>query len=638
MRTRTLLAALTMIAGALASPVAAGAQIPFTACQPAGFSCAGLTVPLDRSGVLAGTVTLAVTRLAAPSNPTRTAIVALAGGPGQPALPAAATFASILKAGLTTRDLLVFDQRGSGSSGALRCSALESASQSTTTSEVRACAAQIGATRGLYRSSESVDDIESLRVAGGYDKLLLFGVSYGTKVALDYAARYPTHVEALILDSIVPPEGSDPLNRSSLQAVAPALADLCRGGGCSRISKSPRRDLSTLVKRIDRRALRGIVNLPDDRRASATLDPFELFQILIAGDLNPALRAETPAAVRSAVRGDGTPLLRLLVRSAGITGTVGGSTSQEPDTDEVNLPLFAATRCEETVFPWDRAAGAQQRASQARSAARALPRAQLGAFTAGVAYDSEAIPVCLGWPNAAPAPAAPGPLPAVPTLLLEGAGDVRTPISDGATVAARIAGARLVTVPYTGHSVVGSDLSGCAQAAVAAFLAGTPVAACDPAKGRLFTPVRIAPRSLNAVGTGSKALQTITAAVRTVSDVARQFIGDAITAGRATRSGDRVAGLRAGSAVARSNGTRLRSVQYVPGVAVSGFVPESANRSFRLTIRGSSAARGTITVRADGSVSGRLGGRRISARPARAASGDDRPWPTRGLAHPVLVG
>jgi pimeloyl-ACP methyl ester carboxylesterase len=37
--------------------------------------------------------------------------------------------------------------------------------------------------RGLYTTAQTVDDIEALRVANGYGKLVLYGVSYGTKVA-----------------------------------------------------------------------------------------------------------------------------------------------------------------------------------------------------------------------------------------------------------------------------------------------------------------------------------------------------------------------------------------------------------------------------------------------------------------------
>jgi len=47
----------------------------------------------------------------------------------------------------------------------------------------------------------------------------------------------------------------------------------------------------------------------------------------------------------------------------------------------------------------------------------------------------------------------------VPTLILDGRSDVRTPVSDAAAVAGRIPGANLVPVPYVRHSVLGSDFS-----------------------------------------------------------------------------------------------------------------------------------------------------------------------------------
>src|SRR3954449_361573 len=86
------LAALTVLSGVAAAT--AGADIPWAACPTAGYQCAHVDVPLDRSGAVPGTVTLAVSRVAAASNPDKVAVVPLAGGPGQAALPLAQTFAS----------------------------------------------------------------------------------------------------------------------------------------------------------------------------------------------------------------------------------------------------------------------------------------------------------------------------------------------------------------------------------------------------------------------------------------------------------------------------------------------------------------------------------------------------------------
>ena len=88
MRARSTVAALA--AGLIALAVAPGADaaIPYAPCEPAGFQCGQLAVPLDRTGAVPGTVTLSVKRVVASSNPTASAVVALAGGPGQAALPA----------------------------------------------------------------------------------------------------------------------------------------------------------------------------------------------------------------------------------------------------------------------------------------------------------------------------------------------------------------------------------------------------------------------------------------------------------------------------------------------------------------------------------------------------------------------
>ena len=77
----------------------------------------------------------------------------------------------------------------------------------------------MGPTRSFFTTADSVADIEAIRVAGGYEKLVLYGTSYGTKLAEEYAQDYPSHVEALVLDSVVPPNGPDPLNRATFAAI-----------------------------------------------------------------------------------------------------------------------------------------------------------------------------------------------------------------------------------------------------------------------------------------------------------------------------------------------------------------------------------------------------------------------------------
>jgi hypothetical protein len=84
--------------------------------------------------------------------------------------------------------------------------------------------------------------------------------------------------------------------------------------------------------------------------------------------------------------------------------------------------------------------------------------------------------------------------------------------------------------------------------------------------------------------------------------------------------------LRSGAATAGSRSYRLRRVQYVPGVIVSGNVPIEGGSS-TLTISGRAAEHGKLTYHPDGTVTGRLNGRRVNVHaPVRAAQAM-----TRGL-------
>src|SRR3954463_12880734 len=113
------LAAPLLVALTAGAAAPAQAAIPFSPCRTAGCGGAHRAVPLDRAGAVPGTVALAVVRARATANPTNSAVVAIAGGPGQAATPLAEDFAGALGPSLPNRDLLIFDQRGTGRSSPL---------------------------------------------------------------------------------------------------------------------------------------------------------------------------------------------------------------------------------------------------------------------------------------------------------------------------------------------------------------------------------------------------------------------------------------------------------------------------------------------------------------------------------------
>jgi len=600
----------------LAAP-SAGAAIAYAPCPPG--QCAALEVPLDRSGVVPGAVRLVAVRRPAPANPTKTAVLGLAGGPGQAALPLISDFATLLAPALATRDLLMFDQRGTGASSYLNCRL----SGTSLTAAGARCASDIGARRGHFATADTVEDIEVLRAESGYEKLMIYAVSYGTKVALDYAARYPARVEALVLDSVVLPAGPDPLQRSTFAAMRRVLAGVCAANACRGITQNPVGDLANRVRSLGKRPLRGLLTSSRGVRQRVFIERGDLFDIVLTGDLNPTLRAELPGALTSARRGDSAPLIRLAARSAGIITLQAGGT-------EFSDAVFAATICEEGRFPWDRAGNISTRSQQINAAARGAGAAAFRPFDLATALTTEMISLCVGWPVASPPPVAAGPLPNVPTLVINGATDVRTPLEDANAVKSLIGAAQILSVPHTGHSTLASDLSdeGCAPRAVRQFFVGELVTPCA-ASANPFGPTPVAPtnfKRLKPTGRGGKVGRTITAALATAQDMRRQIIGDTLEAGRVpTRAG----GLRGGRVFVRNGRViSLFDVVYVPGVKVSGTVPLRASGTQRLRIRGPKAARGTLTI-SPATITGRVGGRRIRlvARSAAAAgTGDDADW------------
>jgi pimeloyl-ACP methyl ester carboxylesterase len=586
------------------------------------FTCSSLAVPLERSGTAPGTISLSVARKLASATPSRSAVVALAGGPGQAALPLSEFIAQAIAPALGSRDLLVFDQRGTGTSDPLGCRAFEVPSGMPASQLFEACASELGPARGGFTSEESVQDIEALRQAGGYEKLVLYGTSYGTKVALEYAERYPQNVEALVLDSVVPTDGPEPFAIPTFQAIGGVLGELCSAGACAGISSNPLHDVAVLTARLSKKALSGSVYDGAGKRHASTLNEVGLLDILLAGDLNPALRALLPAAVRSALSGNPDPLLRLQALAEGLIPSVprerGGE--GEPEVDEA---LYVATTCEESPFPWQRSAPASTRLGEASAYLFSQPASAFYPFNAATAFGSSLAPDCASWPDASQPPAPASPLPNVPTLILSGEQDLRTPTSGALRVAAQIPDAQLLVVPFTGHSVIGSDLSDCASLAVSAFFAGNAVQPCQPASDE-FTPTPITPPKLALVhpprALGGRPGRTLVAVLDTLVDLNRQVIAATLQANQQLPSGSSFGGLHGGFARLTNSTAVLRNFSLVPGVALSATFPvrRGALQASDIRISGAQAAHGVIRFGSGfKSVPGTLGGKHFDVSLAR---------------------
>jgi pimeloyl-ACP methyl ester carboxylesterase len=614
-RLGTLTALVTVAAAVLivipaGSALAATSSVPFTTCSDAPtFGCGHLTVQLDPSGVIPGTVSLAIRRELSQTGAASEAVVALAGGPGQAELPFASDTQQIMSAALATRDLVVFDQRGTGDSGALKCSALNFSTEPLST-VIPNCATQIGATRGLYTTDNSVADLEALRKALGYTKLVLYGTSYGTKVALRYAAEYPTNVAGLILDSTVTPNGPDIFDQSSYAAVPRILSQLCAAGACPGIA-NPLADLVKVLTRLGRSPASAAYITGSGKAVPLKIYASEVASILLAGDEDPALRADFPAAVAAAADGH-YALLAILV----VHAVLGGSSNSTVDN-----PLFIDTLCEELPYPWLRTATATDRIAAALAAAKAMPAGTFGPFSYTTAFEQSSAIDCAYWPfgSAAPEPTITA-LPNVPTLIISGADDLRTPTANAQQVAAMIPDATVVVVPQTGHSVLTTEFGSCARNAVNAFFAGTAIATtCAPrAVPPYLKPAPAAPNSLGTLhplsGTHGVSGRTARAVELTLGWSARELsesLFETLIGGFNPSYTKGLGGLHGGYAKLTTSRTSLKSTftfhrfSYVAGVTISGSITNGVGT---LTIAGGRAAGGKIVAATFNRFVGKLGG------------------------------
>lgn len=184
--------------------------------------CGFLTVPQSRAEPGRGRVRLPVALFRSTSpNRRPDPVVYLDGGPGGNTLDGMPFVYEAVKSVAPDRDVVVFDQRGAGgSSPSLDCPEVQNVNyelliQPLTIEQrvieddaaVKTCRDRLvraGIDPSLATSAENAADVNDLRLALGYEQWNLFGVSYGTKLALTVMRDYPEGVRSVILDSVYP--------------------------------------------------------------------------------------------------------------------------------------------------------------------------------------------------------------------------------------------------------------------------------------------------------------------------------------------------------------------------------------------------------------------------------------------------
>jgi pimeloyl-ACP methyl ester carboxylesterase len=512
------------------------------------------------------------------AHPVLGTVVPHEGGPGYSTTGTASGYADMYGPLLARHNLLLVDQRGTGRSQALDCPALQDLRIAYDVAAGR-CGRSLGAHADDYTTERSADDLSAVISLLGLGKVDVYGDSYGTFFTEVFTGRHAAQVRSVVLDSAYPTYGETAFYPTQGPAMRHAFDLACaRSAACRNGGRSFRTALSMVLQKVRRHPWRGVSHDADGRRAQVQVSGPTLVSVAFGATYSVAFYRELTAALRSGLRGDRKPLLRLVAEAIG-----GGTDAGDPV--DYSEGLDAAVACHDYPQLYDMRATP---AVRARQYAAALARAQrttpglYGPFTIHeyARSDWQSLDWCTRWPvapagNPARPPRPAGGYPAVPVLVLSGELDSITTPAEGRMVAQQFPDAQQVVVRNSFHVTAQGDTDHCAVRLVRAFVrAPGPLGAAQRACAEAVPPPRamgVFPRGLRSV---APAAATGTASVRvrragrvaalTVADVTDRWwnnysgVGFGLRGGRWSYGGDKVVRFH------------LHRVRLVPGVAVSG--------------------------------------------------------------------
>jgi pimeloyl-ACP methyl ester carboxylesterase len=241
------------------------------------------------------------------------------GGPGGAATELAAYVAEDLREVRDRRHIVMVDRRGTGESNGLDCPEVtaghdlqryftdrgpEAAAECRTLLEERA-------DLRLYTTPVAMDDIDEVREAMGYDRVNLWGGSYGSREALVYLRRYPGRVRSAIIWAVIPPHRNSlaGAGRHAQLAMDRLLDDCAADDACRAAYPNLRPELEEVLRRLDEAPARFVntnSRLGDPDTIVVTRDQIgATLRFMLVSQVGAS---QVPAFVHAAYQGDFGPL------------------------------------------------------------------------------------------------------------------------------------------------------------------------------------------------------------------------------------------------------------------------------------------------------------------------------------------
>ena len=422
--------------------------------------CGTLKVPEDRAHPEKRQIDLRIAVVPSLARtPAEDPLFLLAGGPGQAATEVMGPLLGALERVHRTRDMVLVDQRGTGSSRPLRCdlskpnAPLSERLRSDVIAEAkfRSCLDEYDADPRFYTTSIAMQDLDEVRAALGYDKVNLWGGSYGTRASLIYLREHGEHVRSAILDGVAPPVQRLPVTFApDAQRALELLFDHCAAErSCNGAFPELRKRFEVFLDGLSKKPARTRVSDP----VTGVPAEVEISRDVFAAGLRGVLYQQdfaslAPLIIDRATQNDFAPF---------VAATVG---LDQGFSRTMSLGMMFSVLCAEDV---------------PGTTVQEVEDAAKGSFL-GPRVGREFLKICAIWPagNAPPRAAVQSDKP---VLLLSGELDPVTPPRWAEEARKTLPNSAHFVVPGVGH---GATAEGCVPQLIEKFIDGASPASLDP--------------------------------------------------------------------------------------------------------------------------------------------------------------
>lgn len=433
--------------------------------------CATVTVPEDHANPDGRTIDLAVAWVESSGSAQPDPVVMITGGPGQSALESYPTLHRAFRDIRRNRHVLLVDARGTGGSHLLACrdgegnnafSDPEDYSMEAARAFAEECREQLSGEADLrfYGTADHVRDLERVRERVGAPQLNLVAVSYGTRVAQQYAASYPAHTRTVLLDSVVPNTlalGAE--HATNLEDALETLFERCRrDAACADNLGDPAENLAQVRQALEAGGLEPVEYRDPVSGEWTTETPLynHLASLLRMYSYQPAATATLPLLLHEAAQGR---YQALLAQARMLMGDLG---------DSIAHGMQLSVTCTEDY-----------------------PDLRDRPEDSGTVLGTELLDFihaqCEAWPRGERAKDFREPLAtAVPALVISGEFDPVTPPRYGDAVVEHLANGRHLVLPGQGHNVLPA---GCMPSLAAQFIESADAGALDASCLERLQPV-----------------------------------------------------------------------------------------------------------------------------------------------------